>query len=311
MAATSVAQTIQHDLGTLLGARTDSIGWTQVFVFLAALILSSLVVAVMLLFEGFGLPPLQQWLLRSLLSSAALTTAAVGTFRWLENPVVAAALAGFSYAVVMLSFRLFLMTVPEGGQPFSVEPSSFLYGFLFRFLYGFLFLLALALALRWLKPVWVALGVGAVLGTLLFDFAVTPLELVMGRDASFSQSWLDWVVKVADPLAFAAFFFIGLRLFPPPAGVPRAQRAVVPSVPSEEQAVKRLFAIYQKHPQGFVQGQGGPPEEEIRRIGQTLYDEGGMDLMRRVHAQFASECPIYGAPRNLEFMWHGVGAWLG
>lgn len=76
-------------------------------------------------------------------------------------------------------------------------------------------------------------------------------------------------------------------------------------------AVDRLVSIYQQQPQGFIQGQNSPAELEIRRIGQILYDQGGMDLMRSTHASFASKCSIPGASRNLEHMWDGIGGWQG
>lgn len=78
-----------------------------------------------------------------------------------------------------------------------------------------------------------------------------------------------------------------------------------------EQAVGGLLKIYQSDPQGFVAGAGGAREAELRRIGEVLNARGGMDLMRLAHAHFASQCPIQGADRNLEFMWDGIGSWRG
>lgn len=76
-------------------------------------------------------------------------------------------------------------------------------------------------------------------------------------------------------------------------------------------AVNRLLDIYKRHPQGFIQGSGGASEQEIRNIGQRLDDLGGKGLMLAVHADFAAHCPCPGAARNLEFMWDGIGTWLG
>lgn len=76
-------------------------------------------------------------------------------------------------------------------------------------------------------------------------------------------------------------------------------------------AVGLLAAIYTYCPDGFVRGQGGATEKQIRRIGQDLHDEGGMDLMLAAHARFNGICPILGAARNLEFMWDGIGDWRG
>jgi hypothetical protein len=71
------------------------------------------------------------------------------------------------------------------------------------------------------------------------------------------------------------------------------------------------LAIYTEHPGGFLRGQGGAVEEEIRAIGQALHEAGGIELMRFVHAGFASKSGDPGAARNLEFLWDGIGNWLG
>ena len=81
--------------------------------------------------------------------------------------------------------------------------------------------------------------------------------------------------------------------------------------PTFRSAVNRLLDIYQRHPQGFIQGSGGVSEQQIRNIGQGLDDLGGKELMLAVHADFADHCPFPGAARNLEFMWDGIGSWLG
>jgi hypothetical protein len=77
-----------------------------------------------------------------------------------------------------------------------------------------------------------------------------------------------------------------------------------------EDALARLVSIYRSHG-CLVRGQGGPPEQELRRIGESLDREGGIDLMRTVWAEFASRCDVRGAARNLEFLWDGIGTWQG
>lgn len=76
-------------------------------------------------------------------------------------------------------------------------------------------------------------------------------------------------------------------------------------------AVDRLVGIYRQHPQGFVAGQGGNHEKEIRRIGNSLNERGGMELMLAAHKEFARKCGVQGAPRNLEFLWDRIGQWRG
>jgi hypothetical protein len=69
--------------------------------------------------------------------------------------------------------------------------------------------------------------------------------------------------------------------------------------------------MYAKRPEGFYRGFGWPEEKRLREIGQMLHDKGGINLMRKIHSQFASSSIAIGAPRNLEIMWDGIGAWKG
>ncbi len=93
-----------------------------------------------------------------------------------------------------------------------------------------------------------------------------------------------------------------------------AARKAAAARPSEawfDEAVDKMASIYREHPQGFVRGSGGAPEQELRRIGEMLDRRGGMDLMRAAHAEFASRCVVLGAARNLESVWDGIGSWRG
>jgi hypothetical protein len=97
-------------------------------------------------------------------------------------------------------------------------------------------------------------------------------------------------------------------------GAKEAIRQAAASRPNEpwfDEAIEKMVSIYRRHPQGFVQGAGGEPEQELRRIGQMLHENGGMNLMRAAHAEFAGKAGVRGAPRNLEFMWDGIGSWRG
>jgi hypothetical protein len=40
-----------------------------------------------------------------------------------------------------------------------------------------------------------------------------------------------------------------------------------------------------------------------------LDERGGLDLMLDAHRAFSARCAIAGAPRNLEFLWDGIGQW--
>jgi hypothetical protein len=100
-------------------------------------------------------------------------------------------------------------------------------------------------------------------------------------------------------------------------GVEAAKRSVRkaaearPDGPFFDEAVEEILSIYRRHPQGFVQGFGGAPEQELRRLGERLNEIGGKDLMRAAHADFSSRCNLPGAARNLEFVWDGIGSWQG
>jgi len=77
------------------------------------------------------------------------------------------------------------------------------------------------------------------------------------------------------------------------------------------EAVTRMLQIYRANPQCFVSGQGGDLEQELRQIGMLMDRLGGMSLMRATWGEFARRCEVRGAPRNLEFMWDGIGDWRG
>jgi len=78
-----------------------------------------------------------------------------------------------------------------------------------------------------------------------------------------------------------------------------------------DEAVDKLVAIYNAHPEGFVRGSGGEAEAELRRLGALFHQKGGMDVMRAAHAAFAEKCSVRGAARNLEIVWDGIGEWMG
>jgi hypothetical protein len=91
----------------------------------------------------------------------------------------------------------------------------------------------------------------------------------------------------------------------------RKAAAARPNEPWFDEAIDKMVSVYREHPEGFVQGSGGAPEQELRRIGEVLDRKGGMDLMRAAHAEFSNRCDVRGAARNLEFMWDGIGRWQG
>jgi HEAT repeat protein len=80
--------------------------------------------------------------------------------------------------------------------------------------------------------------------------------------------------------------------------------------PSGDEAAQLLAELYDgsAHPGGgFVKGEA--PGEQVRQVGQRLYESGGHEAMLDAHALFAALRP--GMARNLEMVWDGVGAWSG
>lgn len=78
-----------------------------------------------------------------------------------------------------------------------------------------------------------------------------------------------------------------------------------------EDVAEEIRAMYAKRPEGFYRGFGWPEEKRLREIGQMLHDKRGINLMRKIHSEFASRSIPIGAARNLESMWDGIGAWKG
>lgn len=76
-------------------------------------------------------------------------------------------------------------------------------------------------------------------------------------------------------------------------------------------AVNQLVFTYRAHPQGFVRGENSPEEIKIRRIGFAINNEAGVGLMLAAHKEFTKLNEVYGAPRNLEILWDGIGDWQG
>lgn len=106
-------------------------------------------------------------------------------------------------------------------------------------------------------------------------------------------------------------------------GTPEAKKAIKKKIsrkakePSSlRKAVDRLIEIYHQNPKGF-----GPEEDctvgeikcirEIRHIGRSLNKLGGISLMRKAHGEFNRRCEIFGASRNLDLVWDGIGSWRG
>lgn len=144
-------------------------------------------------------------------------------------------------------------------------------------------------------------------------YRVQKLELLSRQMADSRFATGSTSVEAAIDLKVEMFQQMGFTV----GGVEAAKRSVRQAEdarreePFFDEAVERVLSIYCSHPQGFVQGSGGAPEQELRRLGERLNEIGGKDLMRAAHADFSSRCNVPGAARNLEFIWDGIGSWQG
>jgi len=77
------------------------------------------------------------------------------------------------------------------------------------------------------------------------------------------------------------------------------------------ESVSQLVHLYGLSPrrEGFLVGSYAA--EPVRKIGEKLNDKGGFQLMLEVHGRFAASYQVFGAARNLEMVWDGIGEWRG
>jgi hypothetical protein len=84
------------------------------------------------------------------------------------------------------------------------------------------------------------------------------------------------------------------------------------------EAVDRMVAIYKQYPNHGSHDSAA--KGELEDIGRMLDEKGGIKMMRAAHAEFTSSCKIQNirdasgyisAPRSLEYIWSGIGSWMG
>jgi hypothetical protein len=208
----------QTTLAELLGVSGKSIRWERPFLFLAALILADRLwplanPSVLFFSHGdhfsrlFYCPPADSWF-RAVLDAMLLVGLAVAALRFLPNVVVAVAVVAITYGPLTVFIRFLgsaaVMPWPSFGEfgYWGKEPA----------LWACLFLGLLAIALRWVKPVWLALLLGAMASGaahrlyLWWNLPATPAE--MGID---NIRW--WLLEeVVSMIPFAGLLWVGLRL---------------------------------------------------------------------------------------------------
>jgi hypothetical protein len=210
----AVAGALVPELGTLLGVRTPQIEWAAGAAFLIASLLADLVFLLLIpLLRHQGTPSPASWGL-SFSADVILTAAAVAAFRWIRNDAGAAAIAATGYALLQAVVRVVILQLLLHG---FLGPPVFL---LYSLVANFLFLFILALAVRWLRPTWLGLWLGATAGQIAASLAYRVGDFLYSRAFDgfphlFHIELWDVVQELLFAAVFAFAFWGGLALFAP------------------------------------------------------------------------------------------------
>ena len=202
------------NLATLLGVGGPSIEWGAGLAFLVASILADLVFLVILpLLRHQGMPPPVSWGL-SFSADLILTAAAVAAFRWIRNDAGAAAIAAAGYVVPQAVVRVVILQLLL--HAFQGPPAFLLYSLAANFL----FLFILALAVRWLRPTWLGLWLGATAGQIAASLVYRVGNFLYSRafeqfSFPFSFGLWDLIQDLLFAAVFAFAFWRGLALLAP------------------------------------------------------------------------------------------------
>jgi hypothetical protein len=181
----SIQSTSEERLATLIGVGGESVQWGRAWAFVVALV-ASYTIGTLFEFSLAGSDVLTRPEVGLRLASDFLATAVcvLVAFRLIRHQFAASATAAVTCTLIML---------PVYGSARGAWAS---------FLWTFIFLVGLVLSLRWIRPVWLALGVGAALGGLV------------GRllPSLANASAIEAIPTIAKGALFAAVLWIGLRL---------------------------------------------------------------------------------------------------
>lgn len=204
------------ELGDLLGATGSSVCWGRLFAFFIAQVIADLVSMAALPFiqPGSGTWPLAFWVsnfTNAMLGNVMLTAVALAAFRWIRNSLMAATVAAVAFTLVMSPLRLVpaLITnyIVEGWRELVFYESN-------RLIWAALFLLGMAVAVRWMKPVWLALLVGAAAGSVLTTATLQAVNVAVGglSEPSLGRTLGEAAYGLISALVFAAAFWGALQL---------------------------------------------------------------------------------------------------
>jgi hypothetical protein len=220
-------------LARLIGASGESVQWARALAFFVALLVSVSVVMVLndrlhypvsdlprqlfdSLVDTFAVVDLHDslWVLSVITNPLILTICALVAFRFVRSVGAAALVAALGYTAIQFPLRLFYVTHYPGAR----SPSMLLLLSWGRFAWAFLFLIALSLALRWVKPVWLALGLGAAVAdgvqVLIFEtgVAVDNLNISYAFNFVLREESMRALFVMLSAALFAGVFWIGLKV---------------------------------------------------------------------------------------------------
>ena len=210
----AAAGALTPELGTLLGVRTPQIEWGAGAAFLIASILADLVFLLLVpLLRHEGMLPVFSWVL-SLSADLLLTAAAVAAFRWFRNDAGAAALASAGYTILQTIVRVAILQLFVSG--YQWQPAFLLYSLVANFL----FLLLLALAVRFIRPTWLGLWLGATAAQFVASMVYRVGSFLYSRAFDefphlFHIELWDVVQDLLFAAVFAFAFWGGLALMAP------------------------------------------------------------------------------------------------
>lgn len=155
--AAGATVTPAQDLGTVLGLRGPAIVWGRALAFSVAWMLCAVPSVLFITLRRGTFPPPSYWVFE-LFSSLLLAALVVVSFRSIRDDVGAALLAAIAYALLVPGVRVLSNPAPMLSRAFLLVTTA-------APLFGPLFVpLGLALALRSLRPRWLAVWIGSLGG---------------------------------------------------------------------------------------------------------------------------------------------------
>ena len=211
-------------LADLLGVSGETIRWSHGLAFFIALLVSDLTAmfleALLRRESVVAQVPLAYWL-RLPIYNLMVTACILFAFRYQRRGAAAAALAATGYTAIMYPVDLLLQHLELTHLVFQRSPLMAAWN---RFSWVFPLVIGLALALRWLRPVWLALGVGAAAGGLAqhvvwtATWALTRPERSIPFSISFRSELITALSGFLSAALFAFLFWLGVDMARTPKG---------------------------------------------------------------------------------------------